>query len=39
MVQVPGEGADSDAMAITMEPDGGSDTPSTTPIMQGQLTA
>jgi hypothetical protein len=39
MVQVPGEGADSDAMAITMEPDGGSESPTTSPIMQGSLTA
>ncbi len=38
-VQVPGEAAASQAMAITMEPDGGSDTPTTTPIMQGDLTA
>ncbi len=38
-IQVPGEAATSQAMAITMEPDGGSDTPSTTPIMQGDLTA
>lgn len=39
MVQVPGEAATSQAMAITMEPEGGSDTPSTTPIMQGDMTA
>ena len=38
-VQVPGQAAASQAMAITMEPDGGSDTPTTTPIMQGDLTA
>ena len=38
-VQVPGDAANSQAMAITMEPDGGSETPSTTPIMQGDLTA
>ncbi len=38
-VQVPGDAATSQAMAITMEPDGGSETPSTTPIMQGDLTA
>jgi len=38
-IQVPGEAATSQAMAITMEPDGGSDTPTTTPIMQGELTA
>lgn len=39
MVQVTGDAATSQAMAITMEPDGGSDTPSTTPIMQGDMTA
>jgi hypothetical protein len=39
LVQVPEEAASSQAMAITMEPDGGSETPSTTPIMQGDLTA
>jgi hypothetical protein len=39
MVQVPGEGANSQAMAVTMEPEGGSETPTTTPIMQGSLTA
>lgn len=39
MVQVPGDAATSQAMAVTMEPDGGSQTPSTTPILQGDLTA
>lgn len=38
-VQVTGDAATAQAMAITMEPDGGSETPSTTPIMQGDLTA
>jgi anti-sigma-K factor RskA len=39
MVQVPGEAATAQAMAITMEPEGGSQTPSTTPILQGEMTA
>jgi hypothetical protein len=39
MVQVGGDAAGAGAMAITMEPDGGSQTPTTSPIMQGSLTA
>jgi hypothetical protein len=38
-VQVGGDAADAGAMAITMEPDGGSQTPTTSPVMQGSLTA
>jgi anti-sigma-K factor RskA len=38
-VQVGGDAADTGTMAITMEPDGGSQTPTTSPIMQGNLTA
>lgn len=39
MVQVGGDAASAGAMAITMEPDGGSQTPTTSPVMQGNLTA
>jgi hypothetical protein len=39
MVQVGGDASDAGQMAITMEPDGGSQTPTTSPIMQGNLTA
>lgn len=39
MVQVGGEASGAGSMAITMEPDGGSQTPTTSPIMQGSLTA
>ncbi len=39
MVQVGGDAATAGAMAITVEPDGGSQTPTTAPIMQGSLTA
>lgn len=38
-VQVGGDAAGTGTMAITMEPDGGSQTPTTSPIMQGNLTA
>jgi hypothetical protein len=39
MVQVGGDASGAGAMAITMEPDGGSQTPTTSPVMQGSLTA
>lgn len=39
MVQVGGDASGAGSMAITMEPDGGSQSPTTTPIMQGNLTA
>ncbi|MCA9859462.1 MAG: anti-sigma factor [Thermomicrobiales bacterium] len=39
IVQVGGGSENSGQMFITMEPSGGSDTPSTSPIMQGALTA
>jgi anti-sigma-K factor RskA len=39
LVQVGGDAAGAGAMAITMEPDGGSQTPTTSPVMQGSLTA
>lgn len=38
-VQVGGDASTAGQMAITMEPDGGSQTPTTSPIMQGDLTA
>ncbi len=38
-VQVGGDAAGTGTMAITMEPDGGSQSPTTSPIMQGNLTA
>lgn len=39
MVQVGGGASEAGQMAITMEPDGGSQTPTTSPVMQGDLTA
>jgi hypothetical protein len=39
MVQVTGDASGAGQMAITMEPEGGSETPTTSPIMQGNLTA
>jgi anti-sigma factor RsiW len=39
MVQVGSEAAGAGQMAITMEPDGGSESPTSSPIMQGNLTA
>jgi hypothetical protein len=39
MVQVGEDASGAGQMAITMEPDGGSQTPTTSPIMQGNLTA
>jgi hypothetical protein len=39
MVQVAGDASSAGQMAITMEPDGGSQTPTTSPVMQGDLTA
>lgn len=38
-VQVGGDASGAHQMAITMEPDGGSQTPTTSPVMQGNLTA
>jgi hypothetical protein len=39
MVQVSGDASTAGQMAITMEPEGGSETPTTSPVMQGNLTA
>lgn len=39
VVQIGGDAAGAGQMAVTMEPSGGSQTPTTSPIMQGNLTA